>query len=258
MKLTHKQAINLRSGQTVYGVWGNTPTDLYVWSIHLVGKRSNIKRSGCDDLGLYRSYSGGKQDLNFFNLHKARYAGTGLQGAFEDRMWTKRRQAEKFLADIKAGLYPFILGWFEDRCTQLDLMDEAFGIDRGLGTVNRENDMSDFDEEIGDIDFLHPNHPMQSPQPARTWLRPELGDLLADKVADSMERGDAVIGVSCFNPDGTAVGVPLGQLLRDRARTVNAPSKFIDDESVPPGPHVVKRVRRATGVNVPINFNSEL
>lgn len=256
MKLTHKQAINLRSGQTVYGVWGNTPTDLYVWSIHLVGKRSNIKRSSCDDLGLYRSYSGGKtREAYHFNT----YHGTGLQGAFEDRIWTKRRQAEKFLADIKAGLYPFLLGWFEDRCTQFDLMDEAFGIDRGLGTVNRENDMSDFDEETGDIDFLHPNHPMQSPQPAKTWLRPELGDLLADKVADSMERGDSVSGVEaefgCTHPPGCTYCNWCGFDIRSHQGSNPQP---IDDEGVPSGPPVVKRVRRATGVNVPINFNSEL
>lgn len=159
MILSRRQILALRSGQTVYHVWGNTEHDLYVRASHVIGKRCRYKsniRMDLDDIHVFQFVRHDRRPLNeLWSMKRDETHASGLSGAFGDRYFTQRRQAERFLSDIRACLYPDLMYWWGDRCRAFDSMDEMFlGIDRGLGGVVEPEDPegSEYDDLDSRVD----------------------------------------------------------------------------------------------------------
>jgi hypothetical protein len=141
----------LRSGQTIWGVWGNTADDLYVFSVRVVGKKYWKPETKEGLGGGYWSWKCKRHnDLQRWWRHD----DTGLRGTFNDRWFTTQRKAERFLQEIKDGLHLGLMYWWSDRCLQFDLLDESMGINRGLGTYVPPEEMClDDDEDDEDADL---------------------------------------------------------------------------------------------------------
>lgn len=248
MKLTQKQQMNLRSGQTVYGVWGNTPNDMYVYCLRFLGtRRCLVHRQNIDT---YLSFGSEKLYKRIPSYHS--HFACGRQGQFGERLWTKRHQAEKFLQEIKDGLHPHLMGWWRARCHSFDEMDEAFGIDRGLGGVlDTDEDYFDDAEEA----LEREDQPQAEAGP--DWTRrldgqflpsgDEIGSVgvaLGQVIRDNTLRG-MKNDFGCTHPEGCTFCNWCGFDIRPTGLVYGQP-KPIDDEGVPPGPPYVKRVRRLT------------
>jgi hypothetical protein len=209
MILSRRQILALRSGQTVYHVWGNTEHDLYVRASHVIGKRCRYKsnvRMDLDDIHVFQFVRRDRRPLNeLWSLKRDETHASGLSGAFGDRYFTQRRQAERFLSDIRAGLYPDLMYWWGDRCRAFDSMDEMFlGIDRGLGGVVEPGDHEGSEYDVVDHEVL----PVQDPRSLH----------FIDTLKSNMEKF-AVDPVSPRSSSGTKTGRISSSSLTQKGNT---------------------------------------
>lgn len=63
-----------------------------------------------------------------------------FNGNWAPSWFSKRKQAQKMCDEILAGLHNDIVAVARDYDYEMDHLDEAFGIDRGLGTITEEED----------------------------------------------------------------------------------------------------------------------
>lgn len=197
-RLGQDQIDQARSGQTFWRVWGNTPTDLYVDRMYVLGKR--VKQPKGKGLEAYNRYIGfhckakveweksGGWHLGHPWLSVATSVSRGLGGY----VFTKQKAAERYLAELKAGLHPVIIDGFADRCYQLDLMDEALlGIDRGCGTLMKQEDDPFYEHVARDEGGTLPDEDEEHFEPeASADLIEGYNDCLGDELLLAKEEGD--------------------------------------------------------------------
>lgn len=141
MRISARKITKLRSGQTVYSLWGQPdPHDkskflLNVRTHHFIGKRKHNPDAIFSDRSInhFRFVRRFKPVPTWSSMWAKDWlcSGTNVGGV---AYFTTLKSAERFVAEMHAGLHPREcneIWWFHH---EMDMLDESMGIcDRGLG-----------------------------------------------------------------------------------------------------------------------------
>lgn len=122
--ISYEKLQKVRSGQTVYRVWGWPLRDggfhVYVSKMQFIGKRINGSSSDC-----------GLPDFAFKNRNQDKPLNDGLQtyisGAEGIRCFDTLRKANKYIAEVKMGFHQIDLWKCAQYHGELDVLDDYFG-----------------------------------------------------------------------------------------------------------------------------------
>jgi len=138
MRLSYEKALKYaKSGRILYRVWGH---------VHV----NRFTNPPTERLEFYsdRQVFKGKRRHKYTGI--AAHNLNGTYGAY----FTKKKQADKFAEEIMDGLHPNILAASREWELDCDLMDEAMGIDRGLGTVDEDGPLSDSYNDYNEQEYF--------------------------------------------------------------------------------------------------------